>query len=518
MQIRKFEAPTIQEAIETIKRELGPEAIILQTKKNKRGFGLMSKGSVEVTAAIADKAAQKKQLLDQRLSPQERERFNALPAEKQVSEYDKNLEKWLEARAAKTREKVSLAAGRAPTQAPAPAVKPADRPPSQASMSTSTSAPAQGASYDRRGGWASRVRDEELAAPPDRPISAPPRSNISSREQEQIRAQFAKGRGAEPSGAETAPAARPADTAIHQEVQELRKLVEQLKNQPRESSDSSEPAATLSTTALREAYEALTLQGVDRKIAYALMRSVAFELPEGAAADPDAVLDQTAAQVMEQAEVMNLLEGIEPGKAAAPGEARRNPAVVALVGPTGVGKTTTLAKIASEAVLKRGLKVGLLNVDTYKVAAVDQLAAYAQILKVPFRSVADASELALALQDFQGLDLVLMDTTGRSQRDDESLRSMEHLIRSVPGVRTQLVLSVTTREPELQDMGRRFSQLFRPEGLIFSKLDEAMSFGAIMNASDKLKLPLVYFTTGQRVPQDIEGATKERVAALVMEL
>jgi flagellar biosynthesis protein FlhF len=261
----------------------------------------------------------------------------------------------------------------------------------------------------------------------------------------------------------------------------------------------------------------LTLQGVDRRLAYGLLRNVAFDLPEGSIQDAEAVLDQTAAEIMERAEVVSLLDGLTPRTPGVEGP-RKGPSVIALVGPTGVGKTTTLAKIASEAVLKRGLKVGLLNVDTYKVAAADQLAQYAQILKAPFRSVASAAELELALKDFQHLDLVLMDTTGRSQKDDESLRTMEALVRAVPGVRTQLVLSVTTRDPEIQDMGRRFSQLFRPEGLILSKLDEALSFGALINVSDKLKLPLVYLTTGQRVPQDIEGATKERVAALVMDL
>jgi flagellar biosynthesis protein FlhF len=191
--------------------------------------------------------------------------------------------------------------------------------------------------------------------------------------------------------------------------------------------------------------------------------------------------------------------------------------VIALVGPTGVGKTTTVAKMASEALLKRNLKVGLINLDSYKVAAFDQLGTYAKILNVPFRSAASADELRAAVQDFHGLDLVLVDTTGRSQRDPASLREMQELLKSVPTLRTQLVLAVATRDNELYDQASRFG-VFRPQGVVFSKLDEATLYGSIYNVSQKTKLPLLYFTTGQRVPEDIEEATRERVAALIMEL
>src|SRR5690606_8823694 len=137
----------------------------------------------------------------------------------------------------------------------------------------------------------------------------------------------------------------------------------------------------------------------------------------------------------------------------------------AMVGPTGVGKTTTLAKIASEAVIRKKLKTALINIDTYKVAAEDQLGSYARILKIPCRTVSTAEDLEIALQDYRSMDLVLIDTTGRSQRDTESLNEMERLIHSIPMARTQLVLSATTRDQELYEMGKRFS-IFRPEGLI----------------------------------------------------
>src|SRR5690606_9649405 len=100
--------------------------------------------------------------------------------------------------------------------------------------------------------------------------------------------------------------------------------------------------------------------------------------------------------------------------------------------------------------------------------------------------------LELALKEFRPLDLVLVDTTGRSQRDDGSLKEMADMLRSVRDIRTELVVSATTRDAEAFDMGKRFGGIFRPEGLIISKLDEAMSHGGIYNLSQKLKLPIMY--------------------------
>jgi flagellar biosynthesis protein FlhF len=136
---------------------------------------------------------------------------------------------------------------------------------------------------------------------------------------------------------------------------------------------------------------------------------------------------------------------------------------------------------------------------------------------VPFRSCATGEDLKAAIQDFQSLDLVIVDTTGRSQRDPEQLKEMQNILGAIPQLRTQLVLSVTTRDAELYDMANRFS-MFRPQGIIVSKLDEATIYGSIYNVSQKVKLPLLYFTTGQRVPEDIEEASPERVAALILDL
>jgi flagellar biosynthesis protein FlhF len=110
-----------------------------------------------------------------------------------------------------------------------------------------------------------------------------------------------------------------------------------------------------------------------------------------------------------------------------------------------------------------------------------------------------------------------MDTTGRSPRDPENLQEMQLLLESIQGIQTLVVLAATTRDTELYDMSNRFS-VFKPRALVVSKLDEATLFGSVYNLVRKSELPLAYFTTGQRVPEDIEEASRERVAALVMDL
>src|SRR5690606_23456674 len=140
-----------------------------------------------------------------------------------------------------------------------------------------------------------------------------------------------------------------------------------------------------------------------------------------------------------------------------------------------------------------------------------------KLLNVPFRNVITADDLKSAVADFRSLDLILIDTTGRSQRDPESLNELLEILSSCQRVCSQLVVSATTRDNELYDIGKRFS-MFRPQGLVVSKLDEATLYGSIYNVSQRAKLPLAYFTTGQRVPEDIEEATKERLTALILDI
>jgi flagellar biosynthesis protein FlhF len=509
MQVKKFEAPTIQEALETIKRELGPEAIILQTKQNKRGFGLLSRASVEITAAISERSLQKKQFVENRVTPQNRDMVKKLPAEKQAEFYDRFVDKHL-SRADTTKDKVEIRKP-APSQNQATPARPIT---GMRYIDIDTPEPASGAEAK---GFRARFLGTKAEAPAPKTPEELRRLAIKlESEKSWTQRTYEENYGrieVEGEVADSADQLGARNLKLEEEMVHLKRMITELKTAQETAAASPLPRGgqdVLSTATLQDAYDSLVLGGMDKRFALGMVKKVGQELGEIQVQNPDAVLDQLASQIMFSTETSSPF-------AAAGGTEPAKPRIIALVGPTGVGKTTTVAKMASEALLKRGLKVGLINLDDYKVAAFDQLGTYAKILNVPFRSVATLEDLKAAIRDFQTLDLVLVDTTGRSQRDPNSLREMQATLAEIPNLRTELVLSATTRDTELYDMANRFS-VFRPEGLIISKLDEATVYGSIYNVSQKVKLPLLYFTTGQRVPEDIEEATRERVASLILDL
>ena len=195
--------------------------------------------------------------------------------------------------------------------------------------------------------------------------------------------------------------------------------------------------------------------------------------------------------------------------------ADRRPRTVALVGPTGVGKTTTIAKLAATFKLKQKKNVGLITLDTYRIAAVDQLRTYANIIGIPLHVVASGQELANALRRCAGCDVVLIDTAGRSQRDDPRLDQLRSLVEVADPHEVHLVLSSTCAQSVLMEVVERFSTI-RVDRIIFTKLDEAVSFGVLLNVARMVNKRLSYVTTGQEVPHQIEPGCPTRLAALVL--
>jgi flagellar biosynthesis protein FlhF len=189
--------------------------------------------------------------------------------------------------------------------------------------------------------------------------------------------------------------------------------------------------------------------------------------------------------------------------------------VAALVGPTGVGKTTTIAKLASYAKLQLGQKVALLTLDTFRLAAVDQLQQYAQILQVPLHVALTVEDLRNALRFYQDRSLVLIDTPGHSPKDAEVLGQLKGLLDELPDVETHLVLSATTKPRDLVDIVQRFETL-KPGRIVFTKLDETSTYGPMLSTLVRIKRPLSYLGTGQEVPDDLELATSRRVADLIL--
>ena len=184
----------------------------------------------------------------------------------------------------------------------------------------------------------------------------------------------------------------------------------------------------------------------------------------------------------------------------------KSPKVIFFVGPTGVGKTTTIAKIASSFRVEHKKKVALLTADTYRIAAAEQLRTYANILEVPFRVVYTAKEIATSLEDFRECDYILVDTTGHSPNNEAQCESMSDLINSVDSNAAKevfLVLSASTKYGDLMKIADTYKEIADYK-LIFTKLDETATLGNIYNLKLYTGATLSYVTCGQNVPDDIE--------------
>ena len=187
--------------------------------------------------------------------------------------------------------------------------------------------------------------------------------------------------------------------------------------------------------------------------------------------------------------------------------------VVALVGPTGVGKTTTLAKIAARALLDERQKVALITFDTYRIGAAEQIAHYGNLMDAPTFVARDRAELCTALSRCQEAQLVLIDTAGRSSMEDVNRQA--ELARSVPGVELHLVLSAVTSATDLASIARRYRPL-QPSQLIFTKVDEASAPGGLLSALAVAQRPVGCIANGQRVPEDIHGQSDEDLVNLIL--
>lgn len=515
MQVKKFEAPTMQEALKVIKRELGPEAIILSTKHLRSGFGLMSKASVEVTAAIAEKDLKKKLLAEKNLPQEVKEKIWNSKAEKQSEIYNNYFERQLKSA---SKDKVELSAAKKRIQ--------------------------QAAAASSRGGYSNPFQEEEsssaksataiFSAPS--PAPAPKKSQTSQpsqstkaasasapRERRYIDIDEEELEAKNAMAQKSAPAVTTQTTStggngskvvsLERDIEQLKSMISELAANSQSSGVSAnhrdEMDGELTDEIIRVMHD-LVANGIEKKIARQIIREATFDLSNLDKHDEQLILDKVAYRMVEAIQTKDLLEGVgaKAGKSSS--------TVVALVGPTGVGKTTTIAKIASLGILEKGLRVGLINLDSYKVAAADQLATYAKIMNVPFRSVNNREELQQAIYDFASLDLVLIDTTGRSQKDQESLLQLRHMLATIDGCQSVLLISATTKDADLNEVVSRF-KIFSPVGLVFSKLDETSVYGCLLNAQKKCHLPLLYFTVGQRVPEDIEKASAERVVDLILD-
>lgn len=413
MWIKKFQAPTLQEAVAKVKAELGPEAVILHTTHVKQGglLGLFATRLIEVTAAV------------ERHPDEER---TSRPAEP-------------------------------PKGAPAPATPP----PAQPSVVAPSAQPVG------RNGQA--------------PANWPPAAV------EAYRQAFAT------AGVDPAAALDPVLEATARPLPEPPPAAEPVpvrRFDPRLS------------THLERLGEELVNVGVGEESAFNLVHRVGMRLTS----DPDI----SALKVRRMAAHLMATDLATPVTAATVGHR-----VIALIGPTGVGKTTTLAKLAAHYVLQENKKVAMIAADTFRVAAVDQLRTYAEILSMPIEVVYEASEIPGALARTADADIVLVDTAGRSHRNAGHMDELRRYLDALRAHEVHLVLSLTSSERDAHAM----IEGYWPYGFdrfLFTKWDESASPGLIYHLVQRYRRPFSFVTTGQSVPEDIVAANPVRIAEAIL--
>ncbi|MFW2365723.1 MAG: flagellar biosynthesis protein FlhF [Desulforhopalus sp.] len=307
---------------------------------------------------------------------------------------------------------------------------------------------------------------------------------------------------------------------LQREVDELRTLVASLAGQINTiaSSEENQPEKSVldnETEQFSPPGSNQHTENEDRLISQLLKREINSETAQKIADlirenFPDSLSNAENESQLIQETIQGLLRTSPPDFQAEPGQHR-----IALIGPTGVGKTTTLAKIAANYLSNHSGSIALITIDTYRIAAVEQLKVYGEIMHLPVEVVITPDQLQEALNKHRDKELILIDTAGRSPRDNFSIEELASFLKPQFGIEKHLVLSATTRENELVETADRFSRLI-VDKTIFTKIDECTNLGVLLNLQMQTSAPLSYITNGQRVPEDLLQVDPKIVAELIM--
>jgi flagellar biosynthesis protein FlhF len=498
MAIKKFSAESWEEALRQVRAEYGDNAIILHTKTFKDGgiLGVARKSVIEITATD-----------DQTVAPAGPQQggpslrgIEEIPADTR-RDYSRMIEKAYAIAAARG-EAVppsASAAARPISATPSPAAarptpeeliarlqKPAARPAEARSESSTNRQPrpsddargtANGFSDRRTGvvGDGNGRRDAEAA-----------RDTRSS--------QFFK---PAPGAVAGASDHNRIDALMH-DVSELKALVARLATEGSDASlgDLSAPLQAL--------HRRLIDHDVSKDLARRIVNEVNRRLTGPELDDPE-VVREAAVDV-----IAGLVPVAEP-LALASGK----PRVVALIGPTGVGKTTTLAKLAAKLLVSEQGRVAFITIDTYRLGATEQLRTVANVLQLPMKVVMSPNEMRTVVRELNDFEMIFIDTAGRSHRDRMKLNELKTFLDAAAPDEIHLCLPATTHPSHLMSVLDNFGSL-KVDKVILTKLDEATTFGPVLEIILRAGRPVSYLTIGQNIPEDIEMASGERLARLML--
>ncbi|WP_163857852.1 flagellar biosynthesis protein FlhF [Paenibacillus elgii] len=303
---------------------------------------------------------------------------------------------------------------------------------------------------------------------------------------------------AAPAGVQPASASgRAKEDTLLEEIKQMKEMMQKLSSQ------------RMPEAAQDPVFMELERRLLDQEIDSQMVQELLARVAEEAEAEDVPATEEFALQSL-RAQLLTLLQP-QGGKGIA-----SDTRIAHFVGPTGVGKTTTIAKLAAEQVLKHRRKVGFITSDTYRIAAVEQLKTYATILNVPLEVVFSPLDLNKALENLKDCDLIFMDTAGRNFRNEMYVSELNALLQSEGKSETFLVLSLTTKYKDMKAITYNFSK-FKLDKVLFTKKDETDSYGAVVNLIRDFGLQTSYIANGQSVPDDIEELNERQLIDWILE-
>lgn len=458
MKVKRYVVDTMPDAMLSIRTELGSDAVILSTKEIRIGgfMGMFRKKKIEVVAAVENGKGGGTSTKAGSAAPAAAQQQAPVPAV--------------------PRSALTNAYKRIPSPAPGPAAA--------AGSTVPESPPPRILAELAAGIAASHAAGTESAVPP-------PQVKVDVEEPVQP-----SGRSIEHNASFTRERSAPAGDEVLRELKEMKDWVQRLARQTEGELPVPEPLKQLRERLLRQETEAGLVE-----------EWISEVLAKWEEADRD--WDESRFEEELRHTIRSFLAPlIRPGISP-------QTRVVNIAGPTGVGKTTTIAKLAAEQLFRGGRKVGLITADTYRISAVEQLRTYASILNIPLEVVQSPGDMQRAMSRLESCDLILMDTAGRNYRNGMLVAELQSLLAKEEHTETFLVLSMTSKTKDMQTITEHFDK-YRLDKLIFTKLDETESCGPLFNLLRQYPFGVAYLTHGQNVPDDMMPASADHLVSLLL--
>ena len=251
-------------------------------------------------------------------------------------------------------------------------------------------------------------------------------------------------------------------------------------------------------------YQHLLSQGVNRDVANDLIEVIKKEIPAGQIDSKDKIISKITDAIEQKRNISRRAS-----------QAKADPKVLAFIGPTGVGKTTAIAKLAAKQVIERNKKVALITVDSYRIAATEELKIYGKAIGIPVKTAATPSAFTAAVNAYRQYDLILVDTPGFNSENNDEIDNLKSYLEAIGTIEIHLLLSAGTKETDLFNAIERL-RVIPIQHLIFTKLDESATFGNLINLLVDNQLPLSFLTTGRQVPDSIESGSVEKIVKYLL--